>query len=77
MDTARIFKNGKSQAIRLPKEFRFRGSHVYIKKMGNVVVLIPEENSWQSLIESLELFSADFMAEREQPPTQSREDIFE
>ena len=36
MKTARVFKNGQSQAVRLPKEFRFAGDEVYIKKLGNV-----------------------------------------
>ena len=77
MDTAKIFKNGKSQAIRLPKEYRFQGSKVYVKQIGNAVVLIPEQDSWQTLIESLVQFSDDFMLERQQPPTQEREGIFE
>lgn len=77
MDTAKIFQNGKSQAIRLPKEYRFRGSKVYVKRMGNAVVLLPEDDSWQTLIESLTMFSEDFMAERQQPPVQSRERLFE
>jgi antitoxin VapB len=77
MDTAKIFQNGKSQAIRLPKEYRFSGTKVYLKRMGNAVVLIPEHDSWQPLIESLALFSDDFMADRGQPPVQSREEMFE
>jgi antitoxin VapB len=77
MDTAKIFKNGKSQAIRLPKEYRFQGSKVYVKQVGNAVVLIPEHDSWQTLIESLAQFSDDFMTERQQPPVQEREGIFE
>jgi len=77
MDTAKIFKNGKSQAIRLPKEYRFQGSKVYVKQIGNAVVLIPEQDSWQTLIESLVQFSDDFMLERQQPPTQEREVVFE
>jgi antitoxin VapB len=77
MDTAKIFQNGQSQAIRLPKEYRFRGTKVYLKRMGNAVVLIPEYDSWLPLIESLSMFSDDFMAERNQPPTQPREDLFE
>lgn len=76
MDTAKLFQNGKSQAIRLPKQYRFRGTKVYIKKMGNAVILIPEEDSWQSLIDSVQLFSDDFMAEREQPDVQLRESAF-
>ena len=67
MDTAELFQNGNSQAVRLPKEYRFKGTKVYIKRMGNAVVLIPEHDSWQSLRESLDLFSSDFMEQREQP----------
>lgn len=77
MDTAKLFQNGKSQAIRLPKAYRFRGTKVYIKKVGNAVVLIPEHESWQPLIESIHLFSDDFMEDREQPPAQDRELSFE
>lgn len=77
MDTAKIFQNGKSQAIRLPKEYRFRGSKVYLKRMGNAVLLIPEQDSWRSMIESLDRFTNDFMEERNQPPIQQREDLFE
>ena len=73
MRIAKIFQNGQSQAIRLPKEFRFKDDQVYIKKSGNVVILIPKSNSWDSLINSLEKFSDDFMVERNQPRTQARE----
>ncbi|MEA2573755.1 MAG: antitoxin VapB [Chloroflexia bacterium] len=76
MDSAKLFQNGKSQAVRLPKAYRFQGTKVYIKKVGNAVVLIPEEGSWQSLADSLAMFSEDFMAEREQPE-QQREQAFE
>jgi antitoxin VapB len=77
METAKIFQNGKSQAIRLPKEYRFQGTKVYIKRLGNAVILIPEHDSWQALIESLDQFSEDFMDERQQPPSQERADLFE
>lgn len=77
MKTAKLFKNGQSQAIRLPKEFRFTGEHVFIKRMGNAVVLIPENAPWQSLLSSLTLFSPDFMDGRSQPPIQTRENLFE
>ena len=70
---AELFKNGESQAVRLPKEFRFRGKEVFIKRQGNSVVLIPEEDSWDTLIESAKHFTEDFMAERNQPPVQQRE----
>ena len=73
MKTAKIFRNGQSQAVRLPKEFRFEEDHVYVKKSGNVVLLIPARNSWDSLAESLSKFTDDFLADREQPPVQKRE----
>jgi len=78
MQTARLFRNGQSQAVRLPKEFRFSGDKVFIKKIGNAVVLIPYHNSWQSLFESLNQFSDDFMENRDQPvEQQQREPLFE
>lgn len=73
MKTAKLFQNGQSQAVRLPKEFRFDDDHVFIKKSGNVVMLIPVKGSWDSLMQSLDKFSPDFMAERKQPKTQKRE----
>ncbi len=77
METAKLFQNGQSQAVRLPKEFRFQGDKVYIKRMGNAVVLLPYHDSWQSLFESLDHFSDDFMNDRDQPPQQVRENTFE
>lgn len=73
MKTAKIFQNGQSQAVRLPKEFRFKDDHVYVKKSGNVVILIPAKDSWESLFDSLDKFSDDFMTERKQPKVQTRE----
>ncbi len=73
MKTAKIFRNGQSQAVRLPKEFRFEDDHVFVKKSGNVVILIPAKDSWNSLIDSLDKFSADFMSKRTQPAVQSRD----
>ena len=75
MKTAKLFQNGQSQAVRLPKEFRFEDDHVFVKKSGNVVVLIPAKNSWDTLIQSLDKFTDDFMVERKQPKMQKREDF--
>jgi len=77
MKVAKLFKNGQSQAVRLPKEFRFEGTQVFIKRVGNAVLLLPEQDSWQVLFDSLGLFSDDFMETREQPKQQEREDLFE
>lgn len=75
MKTAKIFQNGQSQAVRLPKEFRFEDSEVFIKKSGNVVQLIPRSDSWNVLFASLKKFSNDFMAERVQPELDKRENF--
>jgi len=58
--------------VRLPKEFRFAEDEVYIKKVGNVVLLLPKRDSWDTFVSSLGKFSEDFLAEREQPATQRR-----
>jgi antitoxin VapB len=73
MQTAKIFKNGSSQAIRLPKDFRFSGTDVYIKKFENVVMLIPKDDPWASFVDSLDDFTDDFMDERNQPTEQVRQ----
>jgi antitoxin VapB len=67
MKTAKLFKNGRSQAVRLPKQFKFQGSEVYIKRIGRIVILIPKDEPWESFTESLGEFSEDFMSHREQP----------
>ena len=75
MQTAKIFKNGRSQAVRLPKDFRFSGDDVYIKKIGKMVILIPKDDPWSSLINSLDRFTGDFMESREQPNQAPLEDV--
>jgi len=54
MRTAKLFKNGESQAVRLPKEFRFEGTEVLIKRVGDAVVLLPTSRSWDTLVESIQ-----------------------
>ena len=77
MDTAKLFQNGQSQAVRLPKQYRFTGDKVLIKRVGKAVVLLPCEEAWSTLFDSLEQFSADFMEERQQPESQTRDNMFE
>lgn len=76
MKIAKLFQNGQSQAVRLPKEFRFEGDEVYIKKSGNLIMLLPMNNPWDPLLDSLNKFSPDFMTTREQPAQQIRDDLF-
>ena len=75
MQTAKLFNNGRSQAVRLPKECRFSGEDVYIKKFEDIVILIPKENPWSSLVSSLDDFTDDFMNQRDQPVGQARENL--
>lgn len=77
MDTAKLFMSGRSQAVRLPKEYRFDGGEVFVKRVGDAVVLLPCEDSWRTLYDSLGSFSEDFMEDREQPTSgDSREALF-
>ncbi|MDX2111804.1 MAG: type II toxin-antitoxin system VapB family antitoxin [Verrucomicrobiota bacterium] len=66
MDTAKVFQSGRSQAVRLPKAYRFEGQEVFVKRMGTAVVLLPAIDSWDILFQACEAFSDDFMTEREQ-----------
>ena len=72
MKTARLFTNGRSQAVRLPKDCRFEGTDVYIKKFEGLVILFPTDSPWAPLLESLDHFTDDFMAERQQPSQKKR-----
>lgn len=72
MKTAKLFANGKSQAVRLPREFKFEGEEVYINRIGRTVVLFSKDEPWASLFESLGEFSQDFMSERKQPKLKKR-----
>jgi antitoxin VapB len=78
MQTTTLFQNGSSQAVRIPKEFRFQGKRVNISKAGNNIVLRPITDSWDSFYASLDAFSSDFMQDgRKQPEQQEREGLFE
>ena len=66
MKEAKLFKNGQSQAVRLPKEFRLEGKSVYVRKLGNAVILIPKEQSWNLFLSACSKFTKDFLEERDQ-----------
>jgi antitoxin VapB len=77
VETARVFQSGNSQAVRLPKEFRFREDRVYVRWLGGAVILLPYSDPWRSLLDGLHLFSDDFMTTREQGKVEAREKPFE
>jgi antitoxin VapB len=67
MDTAKLFTNGRSQAVRLPKEYRFDEDEVFITKVDDMVILYPRRKGWDLLARGIERFTEDFMDERDQP----------
>lgn len=71
--TAKLFNTGRSQAVRLPKSFRFEGKEVFIKKENGCVILSDKPTSWNDFFNSPINVSADFMAERKELPAQERE----
>lgn len=75
MDTARLFQSGRSQAVRLPKEYRFSGTEVVVKHFGNGVLLLPVDDPWQTLAAGLAAFEPGFELNREQPDEQARDTI--
>ncbi len=75
MDTARLFQSGRSQAVRLPKEFRFAGTEVGVRHFGNGVLLLPVNDPWATLEAALACFEPGFTISRDQPETQFRAEI--
>jgi antitoxin VapB len=75
MDTARIFQSGRSQAVRLPKEYRFEGDEVVVRHFGNGVLLLPLNEPWAMLDAALDAFEPGFQISRDQPDQQLREEI--
>ena len=77
MKTAKVFKSGNSQAVRIPKEFHLDDDEVEIRRKGDSLILRPKKRSWAALFESLDKFTDDFMAEgRRQLPVQKRRRTF-
>jgi antitoxin VapB len=76
METAKLFQNGRSQAVRLPKEYNFSGKDVFIQKVGDSVILFPKDRVWETFLNGLYGFTDDFMADgRQQPEMQEREGL--
>lgn len=71
--TAKIFMNNRSQAVRLPKEFQFDVTEVFIRKVGDEIILSPRPVSWSSYITAGPVASAEFLEDVEDLPVQERE----
>ncbi len=72
MEIAKIFENGGSQAVRLPKKFRFTNKEVMVVRLGVAVMLVPKDKVWQTFLEGLDSFSDDYFenGREEDVPTQ-------
>ena len=75
MDTARIFQSGRSQAVRLPKAYRFEGDEVVVRHFGNGVLLLPLREPWAMLEAALDAFEPGFQINRDQLAEQLREEV--
>lgn len=65
MLASKVFENGRSQVVRLPKEYRFHCDEVMVNKIGDVLILLPKNSKWDSFITAIDMFSDDFMIDRE------------
>ena len=73
MEVAKVFANGGSQAVRLPKNCRFDQDEVLVNRIGNVVILMPKNDPWAPMMQSLDMFTDDFLADGiEDLPVQER-----
>ncbi len=70
---AKIFMNGRSQAVRLPKEFRFNTDEVYITKQGNSIILSEKKPTWDDFFDSKSDFGDDFLNDRLDSEPQERD----
>lgn len=70
---AKIFMNGRSQAVRLPKEFRFDCDEVYVRKQGEGIVISPKKSSWDDFFNQNSAFGEDYLPDREDTPPQERD----
>ena len=67
METAKVFENGRSQAVRLPKKFRFVGDEVVVQRLGKAVLLVPKEEAWQTFMNGFNSFTDDFFEDGRSP----------
>lgn len=76
METAKIFENGRSQAVRLPKKFRFNTDEVIVQQLGDAVILVPKESLWQTFMAGLDGFTSDVFTDgRDQGVQKERENL--
>lgn len=72
MQTAKLFQNGRSQAVRLPRDCQFAGTDVLVQRVGDSVILFPSDKRWETFLHGLNSFSRDFMEQGRQQPAQQK-----
>jgi len=70
---AKIFMNGRSQAVRLPKEYRFDTDEVYVTKQGNNIIISPKKITWDEFFNTEPAFDDNFLNDRLDSQPQERE----
>lgn len=75
MDTTRLFDSDCGQVVLLPKDYRFVGAEVVVKRFGNGVLLLPMDDPWQTLEAGLAGFETGFVLTREQPGDQKHAEM--
>ena len=76
METAKVFENGRSQAVRLPKKFRFQVDEVVVQQLGDAVLLAPRDSVWKIFLDGLGGFTSDLFEDgREQGTQKERETL--
>lgn len=76
METAKVFETGRSQAVRLPKKFRFNVEEVVVQRLGDAILLVPKDSLWKTFTEGLEGFTSDIFEDgRNQGVQKERESL--
>ena len=73
IQVAKIFMNGRCQAVRLPKDFRFDCDEVYVRKQGEGIIISPKKSSWDDFFAQESAFGEDYLPDREDTPAQDRD----
>ena len=75
METLKLFAHGQSQAVRLPKTFRFSGDEIYTRKIGQTAMLFPKDSAWSTFTDGLNGFTTDFMSSGRELTSEQEKEI--
>lgn len=73
--TARLFRNGRNQAVRLPREYEIDAEEVYIRRQGDSILLTPKPRTWDAYFKSSRRLGDDFPDAIDDHPAQEREPL--